>query len=482
MSVIVTEGWTMPAWGHVAALGGQIRQQHPRARAVGRVLWRHKLLMLACFGIVLGMTAAYVSALAPVYEAEALVVRPDQPDGQGVPTQDEPAGDQLRLIESRAMAERLAERLNLQLLPEFRREHASHDLREIGRWLPHALIDHLPKAWADPLTGRLERGLTDEQRATRLWEAVIEATMVRTRAEATASGVRFKFISEDPRLAAAGANALAELYLERHPAPPPSAGQSVRDELEQEIARLRAGIRDAEQAIEAARPGADLEASDSEESRLDLTGELGFWRRERAELEARLRQTQAALEAGTALAQTAPAPDFERLGQLQARAIELQETLTAVAQQSGEQAPEVAELRAQLGALEQERRAELEATLKRLQDEMAIIQSRETALEEQIKALAEEGAADRKPDGLAALKQKLEADRDLLRERLDQAARLEAGPSTLRGAASAITPAVVPSQPAYPRLAPIWGVAAAAALVLGTVLALALEGLQGGRT
>ena len=122
-----------------------------------------------------------------------------------------------------------------------------------------------------------------------------------------------------------------------------------------------------------------------------------------------------------------------------------------------QQAPEVAELRAQLGALEQERRAELEATLKRLQDEMAIIQSRETALEEQIKALGEDDAADQKADGLAALKQKLEADRTLLHERLDQAARLDAEPSTPRGAGHAITPAVVPSQPAYPRLSLIWG-------------------------
>jgi uncharacterized protein involved in exopolysaccharide biosynthesis len=483
MNVMATDG-TVPAWGHVAALGRQLRERRHRARAFGRVLWRHKLLILACLGIVLGLTAAYVSTLAPAYEAEALVAvaRPDRPDGQGVATQDGTAEDQLRLIEFRALAERLAERLNLQLLPEFRPEHAPRDVREVGGWLPHALIDRLPQAWADPLTGRPARALTDAQRAARLWDAVIAATMARTRAEVTgSSAIGFKFVSEDPQLAAAGANALAELYLEQRPALQRNAPQSDRDELAQEIARLRAAIRDTEQAIAAARPGADAQASGSAESRLDLAGELAFWRRERAELEARLRQSQAALESDAELAQTALARDSERLGQLQASAKELQETLTVVSQQSGEQAPEVAELRAQLAAVEQERRAELEGTLKRLQDEMAIIQSRETALEEKIKALGEEDAAGERPDGLSALKQKLEADRALLRDRLDQAARLEARPAAPQGAARAITPAAVPIRPAYPRLALIWGAAASGALILGVVLALALEAFPGGR-
>jgi uncharacterized protein involved in exopolysaccharide biosynthesis len=480
MNVMATDG-TVPAWGHVAALGRQLRERRHRARAFGRVLWRHKLLILACLGIVLGLTAAYVSTLAPAYEAEALVAvaRPDRPDGQGVATQDGTAEDQLRLIEFRALAERLAERLNLQLLPEFRPEHAPRDVREVGGWLPHALIDRLPQAWADPLTGRPARALTDAQRAARLWDAVIAATMARTRAEVTgSSAIGFKFVSEDPQLAAAGANALAELYLEQRPALQRNAPQSDRDELAQEIARLRAAIRDTEQAIAAARPGADAQASGSEESRLDLAGELAFWRRERAELEARLHQSQAALEADAPLAQT---PGSEPLNHLQARALELRETLTAVSQQSGEQAPEVAELRAQLAAVEQERRAELEGTLKRLQDEMAIIQSRETALEEKIKALGEEDAAGERPDGLSALKQKLEADRALLRDRLDQAARLEARPAAPQGAARAITPAAVPIRPAYPRLALIWGAAASGALILGVVLALALEAFPGGR-
>ena len=59
-----------------------------------------------------------------------------------------------------------------------------------------------------------ERAMTDEERAARLQDAVIEATMARIEAEVTASStIGLKFIAEDPQIAAAGANALADLYL-----------------------------------------------------------------------------------------------------------------------------------------------------------------------------------------------------------------------------------------------------------------------------
>ena len=379
----------MPEWAQAPAVRQALRT--PRIGGFGRVLWRRKLPIVACVGLVLASTAAYVSALTPAYEAEALVAPDDLPDQQIGPSGT--GEDPLRLIETRAMAERLVERLDLQLLPEFHPDPSSRDLRRtaltaIGPWLPAALVPWLAEGSVDPLATRpAERPMTDEERAARLRQAVIEATMARIRAEATASSaIGLKFVSEDPQIAAAGANALADLYLEQRPARPQDASQDEREKLDQEIERLREDIRASEKAIAAAGDGTDAQAtSTSQESRLDLTGELAFWRRERAEVDARLRQLQAAVESGTDLAQTAPALNSERLGQLQDRAIKLQQALTALAQRNGEQDPQIVDLRAELAALEQDRRAELEQLLKQLRDEMGIIQSRESALEEEIK-------------------------------------------------------------------------------------------------
>jgi uncharacterized protein involved in exopolysaccharide biosynthesis len=328
------------------------------------------------------------------------------------------------------------------------------------------------------------RVITDEQRAARLREAVIEATMARMRAEVTASSaIGLGFVAEDPQVAAAGANALADLYLEQRPTPPPNAAPAERDKLDREIERLRAEIRVTEQAIAAARAGTAAQASGaSAQSRLDRTGELAFWRRERAEVEGRLRQAQAALESGADPARSAPALKSERLDQLQRRTVELQQALATLSQGNAEQDPQIADLREQLAALEQDRRAELELMVKELRDEIGIIQARETELEQKIKTPTDESVAGPAEGGVAALEQKLAADRALLRERLDQAApQLEGQPQARGSAARIIRPADVPSQPSYPRLALIWSVAAAGALALGIALAWALEARRGGR-
>jgi hypothetical protein len=79
-----------------------------------------------------------------------------------------------------------------------------------------------------------------------------------------------KFIADDPQIAAAGANALADLCVEQRPAPRQKAAQEEREKPDREIERLRAEIRATEQAIAAARGRTDAQASVTrEESRLD---------------------------------------------------------------------------------------------------------------------------------------------------------------------------------------------------------------------
>ena len=445
----------------------------------GHVLWRRKLVIIACIGLVLGLTAAYVSTLPRAYEATALVaVGPGQQLGRAASG---PAGsleDQLRLIESRTMAERLVGRLGLHLLPEFR-PAAAGGFR-IGDLLPDAILDRLPTAWAAALASRpADLALTDEQRAAQLREEVVAATMKRIRAElASPSTMALKFTSADPQLAATGASALAELYLGEPGTLRQTSPGNDRARLEQELERLRAGIRETEQAIEAARARAQAQASATgAQSLLDLTGELGFWRSERAELEVRLRQTQAALESGGSLDQVALALDSDRLNQLQARAVELEQALAALSHQYGEEDAQTVELRAELAALEQERRAELEDLVQRMQQELAIIQSRESALAARIAELEEQSPQGQPADDIAILERRLAAERAALRGYLEQAAR-EPGSRSPGSETPAITPAVAPAGPTYARLALIWAVASAGALLLGIVLALAFETLR----
>ena len=78
----------MPEWARAAAVGRALRTRRNWIGGFGHVLWRRKVLILACLGLVLASTAAYVSALRPAYEAEALVAsgnpRIGRPGGTGL--------------------------------------------------------------------------------------------------------------------------------------------------------------------------------------------------------------------------------------------------------------------------------------------------------------------------------------------------------------------------------------------------------------
>ena len=72
-----------------------------------------------------------------------------------------------------------------------------------------------------------------------------------------------------------------------------------------------------------------------------------------------------------------------RLGDLQRRAIELEQALAALSQEAGEQDPQLVDLRAEQAALEVPARR-LVQSLKKLRDERGI-EARETELEREMK-------------------------------------------------------------------------------------------------
>ena len=130
--------------------------------------------------IVLGLTAAYVSRMPPAFEAEALVmlndrqaqVAPDIPEVlAGLPPNEDGLQGQLLLIKSRSMAERMVDQLNLHLLPEFNPTLRPKSADFVAwfdpvRLIPAAILDRLPRAWADTLmTTTLQR--RDDRSAAR---------------------------------------------------------------------------------------------------------------------------------------------------------------------------------------------------------------------------------------------------------------------------------------------------------------------------
>ena len=464
---------------------------------LARTLWRRKFFLLGFVLIVLGLTAAYVSRLPPAYEAESLVmlndrqaqVSPDIPDVlSGIAPNEQGLQGQLLLIKSRSMAERMVDQLNLHLLPEFNPalRMASSDLTawfDPARLIPAAVLDRLPRAWADTLmTTTSSAEMTDQQRAALLRSEIVDNVMGNITAEPTSGStvIGMHFISTDPQLAALGANALAGLYLAEQLETKQTASRRAREFLEHEIERLRTSVSTAEQAIEEYRRQAGLGGATPDEQQLSgLTTQLVLSRSERAAAEARLRQVQRLVNNDSDLDAAAQMLDSPVLNELRAREIELNRQRAELSMEYGERHPRMVNLRSEQATLEERKMAEIRQITQRLNDEVQVLRSREATLESNIDSLQSQMAQYQEAEiGLQALQRDANADRDLLETYINRSKEIASQQKAQEPDARIISRAVMPDEATYPRRELIFGVVFLGALLIGSLAVFGLEQLD----
>jgi succinoglycan biosynthesis transport protein ExoP len=464
---------------------------------LGRTLWRRKLFLLGFVVIVLGLTAAYVSRMPPAYEAEALVMlndRPSQPVPNipdvvvGTPPSEDSLQSQILLIKSRSMAERLVDQLNLHLLPEFNPalQPRSADFAtwlDPARLVPNWLLDHLPKAWADTLmTTSSSAEMTDQQRAALLRSQIIDTVMDNIMAEPAnrSTVIGLKFVSTDPALAALGANTLARLYLSEQLEGKQTASRRARDFLEHEIERLRATVASAEQAVQDYRRQHGLAGVAPDEQQLtELTTQLVTSRAERAQSEAKLRQVERLLSSGVDLNQAAQLLDSQVLTDLRARELDLNRQRAELSSEYGPRHPQMLNLKAEMQTLEERKQAEIKQIAQRLKDEVQVARAREATLQSNIENIKSQLAEHNEAEiGLEALEREATADRGLLETYINRVKEISSQQKAQEPDAQVISRAALPDEPTYPRRKLIFGVAIAAALLVGSVAVFGLEALD----
>jgi capsular exopolysaccharide synthesis family protein len=241
---------------------------------LGRILWAHKLFLACLVLSVLALTSLHVSQVPPVFEAETLVLLGERKQASeaaaslAAPRQDGPDSEALA-FRSPEMAGRLVDALSLHLLPEFnpalRTEAAGlRDWFDPARLVPNSLFNRLPEVLREALSA--PAALSDQQRAASLRAEVAARALEHITAEPAdrPSVIRVRFVATDPRLAALGANTLADLYLGDRLAAKQAISSRAQAFLRDEIARLRKAIADAtlqSLAAQAAASGATGDAS-----------------------------------------------------------------------------------------------------------------------------------------------------------------------------------------------------------------------------
>ncbi len=395
---------------------------------------------------------------------------------------------QLLLIKSRSMAERMVDQLNLHMLPEFNPALRPKSADFVAwfdpvRLIPAAILDRLPRAWADTLmTTSSSAEMTDQQRAALLRAEIVERVMNNILAEPAnrSTVIGLKFISTEPELAALGANTLARLYLAEQLETKQTASRRAREFLEHEIERLRASVASAEQAIQDYRRQSGLGGAPPDEQQLSgLTTQLVLSRSERAQAEARLRQVERLVNSDTDLVAAAQLLDSPVLNELRARELDLNRQRAELSNEFGERHPRMVNLRAEQATLEERKQAEIRQIAQRLSDEVQVLRSREATLESNIDGLKGQLAEYHESEiGLGALQRDADADRDLLETYINRAKEIASQQKAQEPDARIISRATLPDEPTYPRRELIFGVALVGALLAGSLAVFGLEQLD----
>jgi polysaccharide biosynthesis transport protein len=461
------------------------------SRTIGTCLNRmlkHRLGIIG-LAVVCGLLAAVVTySIEPIYRAEATVLLDTKRE---VFSQVQERADAARmsyfdsqafmttqglLIQSRALAEAVVDRLTLWEDPEFdprqvkpRRARIQFDWRG---WLPDILTD---KGSAQVPTQAEARAQT------------IDAVVGQVQADPVPNSavIRVGFMAHDPKLAARLANAYAEVYAEVVLKTQLQAVSKVATWLAGRLEGLRAKVEASELKLHAFREAQGLVEMHGTQDLVDkqlsgLADRVADARTKRDDLQDLYDQIQRAERLSSA--ELAAHPSLARnssIQALQASELRAEREVSELAKRYGPQHPKMVAARTDLDTVRGRLATEIDNAVSGVRTELDIACAQVDRLEGELVATkANAQAANRRESTLSALKRDLESDRQIYDRFLTRfkEASLEAGMQSTN--ARIIDAAVVPETPIEPRIRRIVTVVAVFALIVGAGRAFLMECLD----
>lgn len=436
-----------------------------------RVLGVALLAALAAFVLATLMTPKYKAETRILIETrESVFTRPDATRTADAPILDEQGvTSQVEVITSTDLLKKVAAELGLQKLPEFdeaaRMSALDHVLVLLGLRHDPRLIPPEERVLA-ALRERLEVYRVEKSRVI-----VVEVW------------------SEDPGLAAAIPNTIADEYIALNSGAKLAADTDAADWLGPEIAELSKKVKEAEARVAGFRASADLPAAGQANASLatqqltEVSSELSRVRAARAAADANAQRMRAALAAGGSLETLPEVISSPLIQRLRENEIQLRADIADLSTTLLENHPRIRSLRAQLANLERQIRTEAQNVLEGLVNESRAAQMRETELTAELNRLKAASAnADEKTVELRALERDAAAQRDLLESYMtryrEAASRRDA--SYQPADARIFSRAVEPAEPFSPKKLAIVATAFVGTLLL-MVVATLLEELFSGR-
>jgi capsular exopolysaccharide synthesis family protein len=461
-------------------------------------LWRRKwliiLTILVCAatttGVVMSMTPRYTGSVKLLFEEQEINLLPGLIN-QKLPT------EQIQVIGSRAVAQRVIDNLGLKADPEFNPDLQPEPLLtqwrqklrsmissrlDFARLSTPAVGDDLEMLTASDIdkTSVGSEEATDDL-ADRLFnEFILDGFLDRLTVDTVPNStvIEISFDSDRPAMAARIADAVADSYLQQRLEAKFEEIQRTTGWLDQRIAELREQVSVAEDAVEAYRSQTGLLETDggtvAAQQVSELNSQLILARTDRAEREARRDQVRRLLNlGGDGLASATEVLGSPLISSLVEQEVMLRRKVADLSQVYGARHPLLLSAQAELEDLQSKIRSETARIAESMQAEVNVARERERLLEEGMRQL-EVRVADSNQASvtLRALEREASAARTLLETFMQQSQVLKSQDDlgAYRADATIISYSAIPRNPSYPRKT----LAVAAAIVVGGVIGVAL--------
>ncbi len=434
--------------------------------------WR-RILIIAL--IVTGLAFVFASVVTPKYMGETRILietreseftRINGSSDRSAPILDEEGvASQVEVISSTDIITQVARDLNLASLDEFDAA-------------PSAVDRLLAMAGLATDTGNL----APEERVLKAFRKKLDVYRVEN-----SRVIVIEFSSEDPKLAAAIPNAMADAYIAVQRGAKLESNSDATQWLEPEIAELREKVKAAEQRVAEFRGKSDLFIGENNsvlatQQLSQLSTELSRVRANRSAAEAKINTMRAALDGGASLDTIPDVLASQLIQRLRESELELRAEIAELSTTLLPNHPRIKALNSQLGDLRQQIRAEAQKVLGGLQNEARTARAREEALIADVNRLkAESARADEEGVELRALEREAAAQRELLESYLTRyrEASSRGERNYLPADARIFSRAIVPSEPYFPKKIPIIGAAFAATLLIMAIVRLLRELFSG---
>jgi polysaccharide biosynthesis transport protein len=454
------------------------------------ILFKHRRLVLATFGVTVGVMMMQAYAAIPMYRAKSQILIQDERSAavSSLSASDpsfwqdpEPYyNTQYRILQSRGLARRVVKRLDLQTVPEFNgsMSAAGGPLAFVRR--TRAMITGGVRTAIGIVTSRgkppaAEPPAPDESAQE---AAFVSAFLSRVRVEPQ-RGTRLVdvyFDSADPAFAAKAADTLAEEYVQQNLELKLGSVQKSLTWLEEELKRQQQKITKSEMALTEYRSQQNAPSLDSRQNivlaRLtQLNDAVTSARTSRIQRESLFRQVErldpksANVDSFPAVAQSTAV--LEARGRLST----LEQQKASLTGRYGPQHPEMVKLETQIDNARRQVRVEAAKAIEQLRSEYLAAVSQErsltNSLEEQKKAALD---LDKKSGAYSILERQAESDRKVYESLLQQQKELSVIRNSRANNVQVMDHAETPGAPYAPDLRRDWMMA----LLLGFGLALGL--------